>query len=160
MNLFLFRHASAALADPAEVEQLGAETADARRPLTEKGRKRFVRGVRALEHAGVRFDRLVHSPWRRAVETADLLHPLLRGTTEVCGELASAPTDALLGVLAGERVGVVGHQPWLGQLVGQLTGAPPELFDWKKGGMVWLVGEPAPGGMRVRAVVSRRLLGG
>ena len=140
MDLLLFRHAPAVDADPAEIEHLGELTADARRALSTEGRERFSSLVEALEDRGVRVDRVLHSPWRRAVETAVLLRPLLRGGSEVCAERAGAPTPALLGRLRGDRLAVVGHQPWLGELVALLTGAPSGLIDWKKGGLVWLVG--------------------
>jgi len=160
MDLFLFRHAVAAPADPAESEALGATTADARRPLTDLGRQKFARSVRALDEAGVRFDHLVYSPWRRAAETADLLRPLLRGTSVASASLTASPTVTILPELHGERVGVVGHQPWLGELVGILARMPADAIEWKKGGLVWLVGTPTPGGMRIRAIAPRRLLGG
>lgn len=158
MDLLLFRHAPAVDADPAEIERLGELTADARRSLSAEGRERFASMVEALEERGVRVDRILHSPWRRAVETAELLRPLLRGGTEVCAELAGAPTPALLTRLQAGRMALVGHQPWLGELVALLTGAPSGLIEWKKGGLVWLVGDPAPGAMTIRAVASRRLL--
>lgn len=160
MDLFLIRHAAAEAADPAVAAQDGAQLADARRPLTARGRARFAQTVAALGHAGVRLDRLVHSPLLRAVETADLLVPLLRGTTEVCADLAAAPTEGLLARLEGASVAAVGHQPYLGELLSLLSGAPPELVLWRKGGLVWLVGALAPGAMKIRAVVSRRLLAG
>ena len=68
MELFLIRHA---IAVPGSML-----LADADRPLTPKGRKRFSQAVLGLQHLKVRFDRLYHSPWRRAVETAELLAPV------------------------------------------------------------------------------------
>lgn len=153
MDLFLFRHAAAVrLTDP-ETES------DAARALTPRGRRRFRRVVRALEKRRLRVHHLLHSPMLRAVQTADLLLPILRGETEVCAELGASPTPALLDRLVGERVGLVGHNPWLGELVGLLVGGPSNLVEWRKGGLVWLSGDPAPGQMCVRAVVPRGVLG-
>lgn len=150
-HLLLFRHAAAAPADPAEVARVGVDRADARRALTPKGRRRFRRFVARLAAAEVRLDRLLHSPLRRAVETAELLHPL-GGRTEVCLALAAPPGPELVAALGGERVAVVGHEPWLGELLTRLTGAPPGLVRWRKGGLVHLEREGADAPWRIRAV--------
>lgn len=158
MNLYLFRHAPADPADPREIEALGEPTADARRPLSARGRERFAEAVRGVGALGIGFDALLYSPWRRAVETADLLRPLLAGRARVCGALAGPPGDALWRALAGEHVAAVGHEPWLGQAVGMLLGAGEAPVAWKRGGLVWLEGEARPGGMRVRAVLPPKVL--
>lgn len=137
-DLFLFRHAAAELASAADIEAFGAAEADARRALTPKGRRKFRKLVEDLAGEDVRFDVLLHSPWRRAVETAELLVPLTRGRTEVVSALAAPPGPELDAALVGTRVALVGHEPWLGQLVARLTHAPEGLLLWKKGGLVWL----------------------
>lgn len=112
--------------------------------------------VDLLDARGLRIERVVHSPARCAMETAELLRPLLDGETEVSAELQGPPTDALLARLTGGSIAVVGHAPWLGELLGRLTGAPAGLVDWRKGGLVWLTGAPEAGPMQIRAVVSPR----
>ena len=152
MELFVIRHA----------EATARETSpdDAARPLTPRGRKRFDAVVRSLQALEVRFDRVVHSPWLRAVQTADLLAPLLDGETEVTSLLADEPSEALLGKVVGERVALVGHEPWLGETVswlvtGDRAGA---RFAFDKGGVAWLEGEPSPGGMALRALLPCRVV--
>ena len=146
MELFVIRHAEAT---PRELSP-----SDPERPLTPRGTKRFdavVKGLCALE---VRFDRVLHSPWLRAVQTADRLGRLIDGQTEVTPLLASGPSPALLAKLVGDRVAVVGHEPWLGELVAWLVtgdGNAGERFPFDKGGVVWLEGAPVPGGMLLRA---------
>lgn len=161
MQLTIIRHA---IAEP------GAD--DAARPLTKKGRRRFERAVETLDELGVRFDRVLHSPKRRAVETAELLVPLLkapRGATtsgERTGELVSTPLLArapgveLWALLDSERLGVVGHEPHLSSLLSWLlTGeASGSAFELKKGGVAQLEGEPSPGGMKLKALFTPKVL--
>lgn len=142
-DLLLFRHATALPATAEDEARLGPEEADARRGLTPKGERRFERFIAGLEDEDVEVDLVLHSPWRRAVETAERLRPISRGPTEVVSALAAPPGDALDAALATAgtnypRVAIVGHQPWLGELLTRLTGAPAELVDWRKGGLVWL----------------------
>ena len=127
MELFVIRHA---IAVP------GSVLADADRPLSPKGRARFSQAVLGLQCLKVRFDRLYHSPWLRAVETAELLAPVLDGKAVDSAALARAPSQDLLDALVGERVALVGHEPWMGELVAWLTtGAPPHgsVFAFKRG---------------------------
>jgi phosphohistidine phosphatase len=153
MDLFLLRHAVA------EPHRPGL--ADADRPLTADGRRRFEAEVRGLERLGLRFDRLLHSPWLRAAETAELAMPLVDGDAAVADELAMAPGPALLALLTDERLALVGHEPWLSELAAWLTvGSPAHgaSLALKKGALVWLRGEPQPGHMVVRAHLPPRVL--
>jgi phosphohistidine phosphatase len=153
MELFLVRHAVA-------VERT-ADLPDAARPLTPEGTRKFARVVRGLDRLGVRFDRLVHSPWTRAVQTADLLYKLLDGESAIEPGLARAPDAALPSRLAGGRVAAVGHEPWLSELLSLLvTGARNhgERFAFKKGGVAWLEGQPRQRDMRLRAFLPPSVL--
>ena len=135
-------------------EDRGPDLPDEARSLTPRGRLRMRRVARALDARGLAVDRLLHSPLLRAVETADTLRRLVRGETEVCPGLAGTPDEALLAALVGERVAVVGHEPWLGQLVAWLVVGDPGLgarFPLKKGGVFLLEGAAAPGGMVLRS---------
>ena len=160
MELFLFRHG--------EAEPATAELPDARRGLTTKGRERFARGIAGLERLEVELERIYHSPLRRAVESTELLTPLLErgGETVVTPLLSQAPSPELLELLDGERVALVGHEPWLSELLAWLVFGPPsaqsdgraDLLDFKKGGVAWLGGEPEPGAMSLRAFLPPRAL--
>lgn len=148
MELYVVRHA---------IAEDGPE--DDARALTEKGTRRFSKMVELLERLEVRFDRLVHSPKRRAVETAELLSRLVDGELEVSALLTEAPNTRLLSLLRGGRVAVVGHEPHLSALVswlltGDRAGASIEL---KKGAVAWLEGEATPGGMRLGALLPPRV---
>jgi phosphohistidine phosphatase len=153
MELFVIRHA---IAVPGSML-----LTDVDRPLSPKGRKRFAEAVLGLQCLKVRFDRLYHSPWLRAVETAELLAPVLDGKAVCSPALARAPSQDLLDALMGARVALVGHEPWLGELVAWLTtGAPPHgsVFAFKRGGMAWLEGQPQPGQMVLQAFLPPKIL--
>src|SRR5919197_1516290 len=146
MELFVIRHA---IAVPGSML-----LADADRPLSPKGRKRFSQAVLGLQCLKVRFDRLYHSPWIRAVDTAELLAPVLDGTAVCSPALARAPSQDMLDALVGARVALVGHEPWMGELVAWVaTGAllHGSAFAFKRGGVAWLEGQPQPGRMVLQA---------
>jgi phosphohistidine phosphatase len=155
MHLVVVRHAVAVAKS--------AKIADAARPLTKKGRKRFEKAVKGLKRLDLEIERLYHSPKKRAVETADLLSPLLAEDAEtvVTDALAGPPMPDLLEELRGEEVAVVGHQPYLGALVSWLVAGTRHRgpkFDLEKGGVVVLEGRPRPGGMRLVASYPPRAL--
>ena len=131
-QLWLLRHADA--------EPHGTRR-DAERKLTERGRRQAdVAGV-ALARMGILFGAILASPKARAQETADLalarmadsqrdlleLHPLLAG-----GVQAREAFDLLDGVGGEAPSLLVGHEPDLSGIVGELTGA---RIDLKKGGL-------------------------
>jgi phosphohistidine phosphatase len=63
--------------------------------------------------------------------------------------------------LHGHSVAVVGHEPWLGELIGWLTAGDPragEALVIKKGSVSWLEGSAVPGGMSLRALLPPRVL--
>ena len=153
MELFVIRHG---IAVPGSML-----LADAERPLTPQGRERFAQAVLGLQRLKIRFDRLYHSPWRRAAETAELLAPVLAGKAVDSPALARAPSQELLETLVGERVALVGHEPWMGELVAWLTtGALSDgsAFAFKRGGVAWLEGPPQPGQMVLQAFLPPKVL--
>jgi len=144
MNLYVIRHASA-------VDSI-AGMPDELRPLTDEGRDEFARIVRGLRALDVRFDLLLHSPMLRALETAELCAPLLLGESEVTPMLAQAPSGELIAMLRGNNVALVGHEPWVSELVAWMLTENRELsntFGMKKGAVAVLEGEPKPGQMRL-----------
>ncbi len=154
MDLYIVRHAIA--------EPRGGAFADEERPLTLEGMERLERAVNGLMRLRVAFDGVLHSPWRRAVETAQRIAPLVgSGRREETEALARRPDASLLPLLRGESLAVVGHEPWLSELVAWLCLGERELgaaFQLKKGGVVWLSGEPVPGGCVLKALWTPRSL--
>lgn len=171
MQLFVIRHAIAA-----ELAVDAPEGADAERPLTRKGVRRFRRAVQGMSALGFRFSSVLHSPWRRAAETAELLGPVLgQSSFLLASELLCRPPDSALLALIAEHgrfaaeqggseapgVAVVGHEPWLGELIGLVTAGETEAGEAiavKKGSVAWLEGSPVSGGMSLRALLPPRVL--
>lgn len=155
MQLFVIRHAVA--------EDVGPGIDDTARELTEAGKaklRRAVRGLRALE---IRFERILTSPWKRAVQTARQLEPIAASPPVATDLLTQPPRAELLALIAerAETTAVVGHEPWLGELVAWLAFGDTRHGDAliiKKCGVLWLEGTAVPGGMQVRAAIPPRLL--
>lgn len=156
MDLLIVRHAIA--------EDPHPDRSDADRAVTRRGRRRFRACVKGLAELGLRLDRVYHSPLLRAEQTAAFLSPLLNGHTETTELLAQPPSRALvelLGAHADERLALVGHEPWLGELLAVLlTGAPDAGVNlpFRKGGVAWLSGDPLPGEMTLRAFLPPLVL--
>lgn len=150
MDLFLIRHAIA------EERRVGLIDSD--RALTDRGRARFAVVVESLERSGFRFDRVYHSPWLRAVQTAELLDPITDGPLVPADGLACAPAPDFFGSLRGQHVACVGHEPWMSGALSLLTTGDPHgaWLRFKKGGVAWLRGFPDPGGMELRALMPPR----
>jgi phosphohistidine phosphatase len=155
MQLFVIRHAVAEDVEP------GGD--DAARALTGAGKtklRQVVRGLRALE---IRFERVLTSPWKRALQTAKLLRPIA-GEPPIATALLTHPPRAEILALIGERgetTAVVGHEPWLGELVAWLAFGDTRHGDAltiKKSGVLWLEGTAVPGGMQLLASMPPKLL--
>ncbi|MGO9322846.1 MAG: SixA phosphatase family protein [Solirubrobacteraceae bacterium] len=152
-QLWLLRHA--------EAEPHGTRT-DAERRLTERGRQQARAAGVAIRRLHGAFDAVLFSPRVRARETAELaaegwseqqralltVHPQLGG-----GFDASQALDALSAVPADGRLLVVGHEPDLSRVAGELTGA---RADVKKGGLA-IVRLEGAGGELVALLRPREL---
>ncbi|TMQ03936.1 MAG: phosphohistidine phosphatase [Deltaproteobacteria bacterium] len=155
MQLWMIRHAVAETAGP------GVE--DAARELTEDGKAKLRRAVRGLRALDIRFDRILTSPWKRAVQTARQLAPVAAGPPITTDLLTQSPRAELLALIAerSDPTAVVGHEPWLGELASWLAFGDTrhgEALIIKKSGMLWLEGTAVPGGMQLRAAIPPRLL--
>jgi phosphohistidine phosphatase len=161
MHLLVIRHAIAEARAPHED--------DAGRPLTTAGERRFKGVVRGLRKLGWRFDRVLTSPWLRAARTAELLAPISAEAPVRTDLLVQTPRADLVSLIAASSTlakkrratAVVGHEPWLGELVAWLVFGDTRhahAMVLKKGGVVWLDGTPTPGGMMLRAHLPPRVL--
>jgi phosphohistidine phosphatase len=155
MKLFVIRHAVA--------EDPGAGIDDAARELTDAGKAKLRQAVRGLRSLDVRFQRVLTSPWKRAVQTARQLEPISAEPPVPTDLLTQTPRAELLALIAerNETTAVVGHEPWLGELVAWLAFGDSRHGDAliiKKCGVLWLEGTAVPGGMQVRAAIPPRLL--
>ncbi|MDB4958943.1 MAG: Phosphohistidine phosphatase SixA [Myxococcales bacterium] len=160
MHLFVIRHAIA--------EDVAPGGDDADRKVTSSGERKFKRVVRGLRALGWHFDRVLSSPWARAARTAELLAPVSDGTPITTPLLTEPPRPELLAMIAESSspakrhaTALVGHEPWLGELVsllvyGDTVHGEPLLL--KKGGVIWVQGSSVAGGMMLRALLPPGLL--
>jgi phosphohistidine phosphatase len=120
--LWLLRHGEAA-----------EGSADAERPLTDKGREQARAAGRALEKVGARPAACLTSPKLRAADTARIACEELGIEPQLEPKLAGGPFDAeALAAGLGDDVLLVGHDPDFSMAVHSLTGAQVRM---KKGGL-------------------------
>lgn len=155
MHLYVIRHAIAEDAAP------GLD--DASRQLTTEGEKQLKKVVRGMRELDIGFDRILTSPWARAARTAEMLAPLCDAAPIATELLCQSPRAELLAQIAelGDSTAVVGHEPWLSELVAWLAFGDTrhgDAFVFKKAGMFWLEGSAIPGGMSVRAMMPPKFL--
>ena len=136
MELYLIRHALA--------QQLGLKNdfTDEKRTLTSEGRDRMREAARGLRKLGVQLDLLLTSPLVRAIETAEIVADALGiSKKEIMQTDKLAPgasADELFAEIKShtgvESVGVVGHQPDLGEILAKIVQARNKFaIDLKKG---------------------------
>ena len=143
MRLYLLRHGHAPSITEAKVGT------DAERPISPQGREAVAASARYLVEKGARPALILHSPLRRAVETAQAAAAILkpREGVEAFPALANAlPAEELLKALKDrlkdrEEAVAVGHQPQLGELAALLTG---QLYELRPGGLIALDADAAP----------------
>lgn len=135
MQIYLLRHGIAD--DP----RPGLDDAD--RALTTAGKKRLREVLKMARHAKVAPDLIMTSPYRRAIETAEI------AAEELSYKEALFKTKVLVPNAAPQEVWdeirlhkdcasvlLAGHQPSMGRVMGHLLGAPDLLVDVKKAGMI------------------------
>jgi phosphohistidine phosphatase len=131
-QIWLLRHAAA---EPHGTRQ------DAQRKLTARGEKQARVAGQAMARMALSFEAILVSPKVRAQQTAELaclqLGAEQRELMETHPPLASGfdgaqALEALAGLSGGERLLLVGHEPDMSRVLGDLTGA---RVDVKKGGL-------------------------
>ena len=136
MNLYLMRHAIAADADE--------NTQDNQRALTEKGRKKLGKIARNLEKLDLSFDLILTSPYLRARQTADVvadefeIRPGLVQESENLTPLGFGDklVDEIKSREPVENLLIVGHEPFISQIIGMLLAGDSSLnIDMKKAGL-------------------------
>jgi phosphohistidine phosphatase len=152
MMLYLVRHGPAANPDPVMYPD------DAERPLTLEGRDRVTEMAGGLHALGVRVDRVVASPYRRAMQTAEILAEQLSPAPAVTALPALAPGGNYaefmqrLDESGVDAVLAVGHMPDVAIFAARcLTGQREFGLLFKKGATCALTfeGDPAPGQARL-----------
>jgi len=128
MDLILWRHAEAVDGAP-----------DLARKLTTKGEKQAEEMARWLRGRLPEQTRVIVSPARRTLQTANAL----TGNYEIIRDLApgAAPASVLGAAGWPEQSGavlVVGHQPTLGLIASMLIAGQPMPWSIKKGAVWWI----------------------
>ena len=157
-ELLLIRHGIA-------VER-GSTATDEERALTSEGRARTRRVLERLERLGLACGPLVSSPLVRARQTAELALERKLGKSLSFSE-ALAPSQNPMPLLRElweepwERVGLIGHEPDMGQLASHLLGCQTLGLQLKKAGVALLaLDEPLlePGSGQLRLLLSPKVL--
>jgi phosphohistidine phosphatase len=144
MNIYLLRHGLAV--------ELGSRgfARDSERPLTPKGERKLNKISQAMQALELSFDLILSSPYRRAVQTAQIVAKGVatgqkiqlsdalipsgspKKLIEFLNRLDPAPGDVLL----------VGHEPYLSAFISLLvSGDPGFAVLMKKGGLCKLSAE-------------------
>lgn len=119
--------------------------ADSARPLTSRGKKLMARQSAVLAHLFDETDQIVCSPYLRALETLECLQNKNR-------QLRKVPVTVLDFITPADharrfinwykkqqgKVVLVGHEPFISNLIGGLLKAPPQAFKIKKSSIVVL----------------------
>lgn len=130
MDLILWRHADA--------EEALGRVPDMDRPLTERGRKQAQRIADWLRGQHTKDLRVIASPARRAVQTAQTLGVPVKVNRQLA--IGASPAELLAAADWPDHAGatvLVGHQPALGRLASLLLSGAEADWTIKKGGVWW-----------------------
>lgn len=148
MNIFILRHGIAV-----ERGTQGFEK-DSERPLTSKGKRQLRKSADAMKRMKLRFDLILSSPYKRALQTAEIVAEelKLKKRLKLSDSLKSEnDPETVIGEIAGlkpapKNVLLVGHEPYLSHLVSRLiSGNENMAMDFKKGGLCKLEMEKLDG---------------
>ncbi|HUA19266.1 MAG TPA: phosphohistidine phosphatase SixA [Bryobacteraceae bacterium] len=134
MEIYLLRHG---IAEDGQVGQ-----PDAERVLTADGKKKLRNVLRAAASAGVAPSLILTSPYKRAVQTAQLAAEILDYKGELLRTKALEPSsspkpvwDEIRVHKDESRVLLSGHEPLFSRLTAYLLNAPELQIDFKKGAL-------------------------
>src|SRR4051812_46899950 len=124
---------------------------DDQRPLTPQGERRMKQVARGLRRLDLELDRIVTSPLPRARRTAEIVAKILKceevleDADALRADRSAASIRDWIGTQPEPRLMLVGHDPWISELVGLLTPgavAVPPLCQLRKGGLAALSDTP------------------
>ncbi|MGP0072682.1 MAG: phosphohistidine phosphatase SixA [Bryobacteraceae bacterium] len=161
MEIYILRHGVA------EEPQTGQP--DSERALTPDGRKKLRNVLRTAASAGVAPSLIVTSPFKRALQTAQMAAEILDYKGELLRTKALEPGSAPKAVWDEIRVHkdevqilLVGHEPLFSRLMAYLLGSPNLQVDFKKGAVACIELErfpPEPHGV-LRWMLTSKLAAG
>ncbi len=136
MHIYILRHGIAEEHDAALYPN------DSLRPLTDKGREKLVISCRGLAHLDLTWNKVMTSPYARALETAEIvsrffkIHNRVHITKNMIPGVSTKVLTAEINKEGAEAsVMIVGHEPSLSQhLSFWISGHGEGHFHLKKGG--------------------------
>ena len=135
MKIYILRHGIA--------EEAQGNQADSERALTPEGKKKLRIVLRTADASGVAPSLILTSPYRRAVQTAQIAAEVLKYKGELLEtktlEPGSHPRvvwDEIRVHKAEEEILLSGHEPLFSSLTAYLLGSPGLQIDYKKGALV------------------------
>ncbi len=135
MQVYLLRHGIA--------EEGSAGSSDADRELTAEGRKKLRQVLQAASESGVAPSLILTSPFKRALQTAEIAGQILGYKQEVLHTKALTPTSSPEQVWDEIRVHrdesailLVGHNPLFSDLAAYLIGDKTAQIQFNKGAIM------------------------
>ena len=145
MIVYIVRHA------PAEERDGDRWPDDSRRPLTNKGERKFARAAAGLARIAEPPDAVLASPYTRAWRTAELLAenagwPAPQECAALAGDRDAADAVRALAERSEGSVALVGHEMTVSELLSLLLAGDTALVPapFKKGGVARLTLSVAP----------------
>jgi phosphohistidine phosphatase len=142
-ELYLIRHGIAE-------ERGDAWPDDAKRPLTEDGMDRLRKEARGLARLGAKVDVMLTSPLVRTRQTAEIVAGAFDPKPAIVNTESLAPGGTFQAVVAElekhakkSRIGLVGHEPSIGELAARLIGSRHPI-EFKKGAVCRIDFETLP----------------
>jgi phosphohistidine phosphatase len=137
MEIYLLRHGIAENGRP------GLKDAD--RALTEEGRDKLRRVLRRANGARVQPDLILSSPYRRALETAEIAAESLAYRAKIVETAALVPNasphevwEEIRGRREESSILLASHEPLMSASLAVLLGSPALLIDMKKAALARL----------------------
>ena len=134
MDLFILRHGEAG-------KRSATARSDLQRPLTVTGKQEIEEIVKAFVKLGLEFDYVYTSPLLRCKQTAEIVMTYMknRNKVEELNELRPEGNklelyNKLSKLKQNSSVLLVGHEPYLSELIGDAIGGASRI-DLKKGGL-------------------------
>jgi phosphohistidine phosphatase len=135
MEIYLLRHGIAENARP------GVKDAD--RELTSEGRQKLQRVLKRAKNADVDPDVILSSPYRRAVETAEIAASTLGYRGKIVETKALVPNagpkeawDEIRARKTENSILLASHEPLMSAMTAFLLGCPTLVVDMKKAALV------------------------
>jgi phosphohistidine phosphatase len=134
MEIYLLRHGIA--------EEGHAGGRDSDRALTAEGREKLRRVLKRVHDAGVRPGVILASPYRRAVETAQIAAETLQYRGEIVKTQALVPDaspqnawDEICSRRTEDAILLASHEPLMSSMAAFLLSSPALQVDMKKGAL-------------------------